>query len=169
MIILRLTRLAKYTYGSNKGTTTKGTVINDPFKLGAVDPNFTAAIVAGEAKADATAAPAYSATLNWKPVVAGKVEVINATQTLRDFDGDGKLYIVVDGGKGDEAGTIDYATGALAITSAKVAAGKVAVNYAYDNVTIPGNDIPTINVEMATIPLVAKARRVQVYYKKCVA
>ena len=38
--------------------------------------------------------------------------------------------------------------------------GKLA--YRYDNVVIPQNDLPIVNVEMANIPLVAKARRVAI-------
>ena len=44
------------------------------------------------------------------------------------------------------------------------AAGKVA--YVYDNVVIPQNDIPMIKAEMKAISLVAKARRIAVYYSQ---
>ena len=43
-------------------------------------------------------------------------------------------------------------------------AGKVA--YVYDNVVIPQNDIPMIKAEMKAISLVAKARRIAVYYSQ---
>lgn len=46
-------------------------------------------------------------------------------------------------------------------------AGKIA--YLYDNVKIPQNDLPIVNVEMANLPLVAKARRVAIYYSQIAA
>ena len=56
----------QYTAGSNKGQTAKGTVFNDPFKLGDVDVNYTAARVVESftgANADVTA--------SWFPVYGG--------------------------------------------------------------------------------------------------
>ncbi len=47
------------------------------------------------------------------------------------------------------------------------AAGKVA--YVYDNVVIPQNDLPMIKAEMKSIALVAKARRIAVYYSQIAA
>ena len=46
-------------------------------------------------------------------------------------------------------------------------AGKVA--YVYDNVIIPQNDLPMIKAEMKSIALVAKARRIAVYYSQIAA
>lgn len=46
-------------------------------------------------------------------------------------------------------------------------AGKVA--YVYDNVVIPQNDLPMIKAEMKSIALVAKARRIAVYYSQIAA
>ena len=46
-------------------------------------------------------------------------------------------------------------------------AGKVA--YVYDNVVVPQNDLPMIKAEMKSIALVAKARRIAVYYSQIAA
>ncbi|HHW90850.1 MAG TPA: hypothetical protein GX745_08130 [Clostridiales bacterium] len=60
-------------------------------------------------------------------------------------------------------------------TELTVSGGKVTapadgrIRYLYDNVKIPQNDLPTINVEMANIPLVAKARRIAIYYSQIAA
>ena len=43
------------------------------------------------------------------------------------------------------------------------------VAYFYDNVVIPQNDLPTVNVEMKSMTLLAKARRVAVYYSQIAA
>ena len=46
-------------------------------------------------------------------------------------------------------------------------AGKVA--YLYNNVIVPQDKLPTIKAEMKSIPLVAKARRIAVYYSQIAA
>lgn len=46
-------------------------------------------------------------------------------------------------------------------------AGKVA--YVYNNVVVPQNDLPMIKAEMKSIALVAKARRIAVYYSQIAA
>ena len=43
------------------------------------------------------------------------------------------------------------------------------VRYFYDNVIVPQNDIPMIKAEMKSISLVAKARRIAVYYSQIAA
>ena len=166
----------QYTRGSNKGAYVQGDVINDPFRLGSfkngadgkLDTNYTAAKVC-EAKAAATAEK-YDVTLMWKPVVPTTVEVVTAGATFRD-NGEGKLQ-EMDGDKvkeGGKTGTIDYATGAISFAASTLTAGAVFVNYAYDNVVIPQNDLPIINAEIKAIPLIAKARRIAIYYSQIAA
>ena len=46
-------------------------------------------------------------------------------------------------------------------------AGKVA--YLYNNIIVPQEKLPTIKAEMKSIPLVAKARRIAVYYSQIAA
>lgn len=166
----------QYTRGSNKGAYVQGDVINDPFRLGSfkngadgkLDTNYTAAKVC-EAKAAATAEK-YDAKLMWTPVVPTTVEVVTAGATFRD-DGKGKLQ-EMDGDKvkeGGKTGTVDYATGAISFAASTLTSGAVFVNYAYDNVVIPQNDLPIINAEIKAIPLIAKARRIAIYYSQIAA
>ena len=166
----------QYTRGSNKGAYVQGDVINDPFRLGSfkegadkkLDTNYTAAKVC-EAKDAATDAK-YDVNLNWTPVVATTVEVVTAGATFRD-DGKGKLQEIENGQVkvGGKTGTIDYATGAISFAASTLTAGAVFVNYAYDNVVIPQNDLPIINAEIKAIPLIAKARRIAIYYSQIAA
>lgn len=166
----------QYTRGSNKGAYVQGDVINDPFRLGSfkegkdgkLDTNYTAAKVC-EAKDAATDAK-YDVKLNWTPVVATTVEVVTAGATFRD-DGKGKLQEIENGQVkvGGKTGTIDYATGAISFAASTLTAGAVFVNYAYDNVVIPQNDLPIINAEIKAIPLIAKARRIAIYYSQIAA
>ena len=49
------------------------------------------------------------------------------------------------------------------------APGKGKVAYVYDNVVVPQNDLPMIKAEMKNIALVAKARRIAIYYSQIAA
>lgn len=166
----------QYTRGSNKGAYVQGDVINDPFRLGSfkegkdgkLDTNYTAAKVC-EAK-QAAEAGEYKVSLMWTPVVPTTVEVVSAGATFRD-NGEGKLQEMENGQVkvGGKEGTVDYATGAISFAASTLTAGAVFVNYAYDNVVIPQNDLPIINAEIKAIPLIAKARRIAIYYSQIAA
>ena len=130
----------KYTAGSNKGQTKQGDVFNDPFRLGKVDVNYTSQAVVENIDVAATSfAPA------WTPVVGDKVELRKADDNtwVEQALEDGKVAIA--------AGTYN------------------AARYMYDNVIIPQNDLPIVNAEIASISLIAKARRVAVYYSQIAA
>lgn len=166
----------QYTRGSNKGAYVQGDVINDPFRLGSfkegadkkLDTNYTAAKVC-EAK-QAAEAGEYKVSLMWTPVVPTTVEVVSAGATFRD-NGEGKLQEMENGQVkvGGKEGKVDYATGEISFAASTLTAGAVFVNYAYDNVVIPQNDLPIINAEIKAIPLIAKARRIAIYYSQIAA
>ena len=65
------------------------------------------------------------------------------------------------------AGTIDYETGKIEIPGGVV--NDVQVAYSYNNVNIPQNDIPLLIAKIEAMPLIAKARRIAIYYSKRVA
>lgn len=130
----------QYTAGSNKGTTAQGEVLNSPFGLGKVDADYTSARVVETLGADMK--------LMWTPVL----KVAKATAA------DGSDVNVEDW-KVAEDGTV---TGTGAAEGVKVA-------YIYNNVVIPQNDLPIVNAEMKAIPLVAKARRIAIYYSQIAA
>ena len=131
--------MAKYTYGSNKGGIKQGQVIADPWSI----------------KARTEDNMRYTSSAIVETVAAGEVTTLAWTPV------DGKVrFIPADGSAEQE----------LTVTDNKVtapAAGKVA--YLYDNVKIPQDDLPIVNVKMANIPLVAKARRVAIYYSQIAA
>ena len=179
----------KYTAGSTKGGTERGKVLNDPFRLGDVDVNYTSAKVV-EAKPAVAAGGVVSGRLNWTPLVKGASEFVIGADTYRD-GGDGKIYkgrtvtnvnttdsngnlipagTVINPGTEVGGSSIDYATGEYSFTDAGLTeATAVMCNYVYDNIVIPQNDIPLISAEMASMPLLAKARRVAVYYSQIAA
>lgn len=151
------------TSGSNKGATKQGDVLNSVMKLGTPDVNYTSQKVV-EAKAVATAA-AVSGKLNWTPVVPGQVEIVHGSVTIKD-NGEGAL--VSDGLTAN--GTINYETGEYSYTlTAADTTSTPFVNYVYNNVYIPQNDLPIVSMNMKSIALAAKARRVAVYYSQMAA
>lgn len=136
----------KYTIGSNKGESKQGDVINEPFKLGNVDKNYTSSAVVEEFTGDGTT---VKFTVAWTPVLElGKVFV----------DG-----VEVAGA------TVDKATGEVTLATAPGNGKKVRIAYTYDNIVIPQNDLPTVNAKMESISLIAKARRVAIYYSQIAA
>ena len=134
----------QYTAGSNKGDTAKGDVLNNPFRLGKVDTNYTSEKVVETVKVNAEG----KATVAWFPVVEGTLEVVgNPSVTVTSVDT--KTGEVVFAGTSDQQ--------------------EVKVRYIYDNVVIPQNDLPIVNAEIKSLPLVAKARRIAIYYSQIAA
>jgi hypothetical protein len=137
----------QYTAGSNKGNTAKGDVLNNPFRLGKVDTDYTSERVVETLAEDLK--------LSWTPV-AQVVKVDGVALTEEEI-----ASIVVA-----EDGTIKAAEGKTLPAQIKKGA-KVA--YIYDNVVIPQNDLPIVNAEIKSLPLVAKARRIAIYYSQIAA
>ena len=137
----------EYVAGSNKGTTKQGTVFNSPFGLGSVDANYTADKVV---ETVATTGTKGSFKAAWTPVLTG-------------------YFTDADGAKKDLK--VTSATGTVTFVDVAdytpTEGDKVA--YVYDNQIIPQNDLPIINAEVKMIPLVAKARRIAIYYSQMAA
>ena len=137
----------QYTAGTNKGETTRGTVFNDPFRLGEVDVNYSSERVVETVKVDKNG----KATLAWAPVVN--------TETVKpEVVGAEGVTITVD----------DKETGAVTFTGT-TENQEVKVRYVYDNVVIPQNDLPLVNAKIQSIALTAKARRIAIYYSQIAA
>ena len=138
----------KFVKGTNKGESKRGDLVADPFRLGNVDVNYTSSLVVETVQAG------ENVQLAWAPVFVGKDE----------FGRDFSPSIV---GHPDAVVTVtDAKAGKVSITGVS---GEVKIRYAYDNVVIPQNDLPILNAEMANIALVAKARRIAVYYSQLAA
>lgn len=139
----------QYTAGSNKGTTSQGDVLNDPFRLGKVDKDYTSERVVETFVGDASTT---AFKVMWGPVVTDSVKVM------------------VNGAEKEV--TTDYTVGkdgTITFTTAPAADDQIRIGYVYDNVKIPQNDLPMVNVRMESIALQAKARRVAVYYSQIAA
>ena len=144
----------EYTAGSNKGETAQGDVFNSPFGLGKVDPNYTADRVVETTKA-VQADSKVVAQLAWTPVMVNDAGKLVQGKILKGVT-EVTAYTATKDGK------IEFTSGVSAEDEIKVA-------YVYDNVVIPQNDLPIINAQIKNIPLIAKARRVAVYYSQIAA
>lgn len=138
----------KFVKGTNKGESKRGDLVADPFKLGNVDVNYTSSLVVETVQAGT------DVQLAWAPVFVGKDEF------GRDFSPS------IVGHPEAKVEVTDAKAGKVSITGAS---DEVKIRYAYDNVVIPQNDLPILNAEMANIALVAKARRIAVYYSQLAA
>lgn len=138
----------KYIAGSNKGATKQGDLRTSPFAIGDVDVNYT-----GDKVVELVPAGATEITAAWTPIVKGAfldgttkhdAKIIKKAGTVAygDFTAEGKLTGLAEGDK---------------------------VAYMYDNVVIPQNDLPILNGVVDSIALVAKARRIAVYYSQLAA
>lgn len=144
----------KFVKGTNKGESKRGDLVADPFKLGNVDVNYTSSLVVENVKANKTG---EMIQLAWFPVFEGGKDEFG-----RDFGptvvSPTEAHIKIE----------DAKAGLISITGVPEGT-EVKIRYAYDNVVIPQNDLPILNAEMANIALVAKARRIAVYYSQLAA
>ena len=171
----------EYQYASNKGQTRVGDLISNPWEFGSqtdadgnpIHTDFTSARVV-ETVPDGVGA---KYTLAWDKAVHEVFVRITVGGTEVDFDPNveyteaelatvKKYDIKVIDTNGDvtykklDTGTDNEVTG--------VTAGQRVV-YIYDNVAIPQNDLPVIRAKMKSIALVAKARRIAIYYSQIAA
>lgn len=159
----------EYMAGKTKGETQNGDVFNSPFKLGKVNEEYTSnrvteAFVAGQ-------------NLVWSPVVQGSF------YQEGKYHGDVKVLHKVDDTttkvyygtfKDAEAVKAGNLTGMTFVDEdgqeqSIVLAEGDKIGYVYDNIIVPQNDLPTLRAEMKSIPLIAKARRIAVFYSQIAA
>lgn len=138
--------MLSYSASTKKGETEQGDVFNSPFALKKVDSNYTGDAVVETTKASSKFTPA------WTPIMKGAFTHEGVEYDYKSIATDGTVTY----GNFEDDGTI-----------ASPVAGKVA--YRYDNTLVPQADLPRLNVEMKNIPLLAKARRIAIYYSQLAA
>lgn len=132
-------RYLKFVAGVAKGGVVENQEFNTAFKLGTMDENrvnYTGNDIVETVKGSETN---VSALAFGDKLIAGSLYANNGT--------DGAWEAVTVG-----------TDGAITLT------GATKVKYQYDNVVIPQSKIPTIKAAFDTINLVAKARRIAIYY-----
>lgn len=139
----------EYSASKTKGQTAAGKFLNSPFALGDVDPDYT-----GDRVVE-TPAAGSSLVLSWTPVVKEAFEDNGTKYDVKVSHADGTVTYVNVGSDGKT------------ITTTLLATDRVA--YFYDNIVVPQDDLPMLKAEMKNLALVAKARRIAVFYSQIAA
>ena len=131
----------EYVAGSNKGGIAQGDVFNSSLGFSGSFGEINEDRARYTSNALVEDGKAGEFIPSWKPL-AGKVEQLQDGEwVVIEADSEGKFELPVDG----------------------------KVRYLYDNEIIPANDLPIINARTREIPLIAKARRIAVYYSQLAA
>lgn len=138
----------EYLKGTTKGASTEGDLINGVFGLGPngagkdFDVNYTGNVVIQPVDTFVSG----TTKLSYTPYVDG---------TIKFFDADG-AELTATAVSVAEDGTV----------TATVTGTVKSIGYHYDNIVIPqdANKLPTLNMVIRSIPLVAKARRIVINY-----
>ena len=162
----------KFVAENTKGETAAGTVLSSPFvNRQGMDPNFTGRVVKNETVSEGTEITTTGA-LVYTPVLPGSVTVQtveSGTVTAYTDGADGILY----DSTGAQAGTIEYSTGAVELTSAPAASegNSIRATYQYDNETVGADQYGQYGAKMAKgylqldeINMVAEAHELACYW-----
>ena len=127
----------RFTYGTDKGATTAGTMFNNSLYTGNSDQYYTSREIADEAVVSGV-------NLEFVPILPKTVtgNLINPSTAAT-------------------VGTINYATGAFTCVTATD--GSTAT-YEYNNEQVPDLKVPEINMSLAQIPIFAKSRKLAAYW-----
>ena len=141
----------RFTYGTNKGQTTAGTMFNNSLYTGRSDQYYSSREIVEEVVTDGV-------NFEYVPILPGTVTVSLADGTTYTDDGQGNL---INPATSTTVGTINYASGAF--TCATAIDGTTA-NYEYNNEQVPDLKVPEINMSLAQIPIYAKSRKLAAYW-----
>jgi hypothetical protein len=141
----------RFSYGTDKGQTTAGTMFNNSLYTGRSDQYYTSRLIDGEAVVD---------TVNFEfvPILPKTVTVTLPDGTTYVDDGTGNL---INPATAATVGTINYATGAF---SCATATDGSTATYEYNNEQVPDLKVPEINMSLAQIPIFAKSRKLAAYW-----
>ena len=147
-------RYLRVLYGSDKAPVRKGQTMFEQYKGGDFSQfTYTSDGIEGEVLAGDGTTTTFN--LDWTPVVPGSVNGSIGTGVITD-DGNGNIKI-----DGSNAGTINYATGA--ITFATAPNEPVDISYNYNNMEVPV-EAPEIDLKIVTAPIQAKSRKLKTLY-----
>lgn len=157
----------EYLKGTTKGASKEGELINGVFGLGNVDKNYTSNIVIDSATVTAAQASAHKVEITpvYTPTIDGTTSVVVGTK---------KYKLVAAGSEVADTScsvVFDESTNKVTVQFASadtnfVADAALKLGYHYDNIIIPQDPkkLPTLNMVIRAIPLVAKARRIVINY-----
>ena len=141
----------RYNYGSDKGSTTRGTMFNNSLYTGRSDSHYSSREVFEEQVVD-------SVNFEYSPILPATIRITlpDGTQYIDNGTGD-----IVDPTTSAVKGSIDYTTGAFSCTDATD--GTIAT-YEYNNEQVPDLQVPEITISLAQIPIYAKSRKLAAYW-----
>ncbi len=146
----------KFCAGVDKGDIAEGDVFNDAFRLGKVDEKYTS-----EKVVETVGKGVTELTLAWTPIVKGAFDEKDLYGHVTKAVGDVK--IIKAAGGDPEYKTVDKDNKVTGLAEGD------RVAYVYDNVVIPQKNLPLLVAKMDAIPLIAKARRIAIYYSQMAA
>lgn len=141
----------RYNYGSDKGSTTRGTMFNNSLYTGRSDSHYSSREVFEEQVVD-------SVNFEYSPILPATIRLTLPDGTQYIDNGTGEI---VDPTTSAVKGTIDYTTGAFSCTDATD--GTIAT-YEYNNEQVPDLQVPEITISLAQIPIYAKSRKLAAYW-----
>jgi hypothetical protein len=141
----------RFSYGTDKGSTTAGTMFNNSLYTGRSDPYYTSRDIKDEVVEDGV-------NFEFTPILPGTIQITLPDGTVYIDDKAGNLVNTADG---SNVGSIDYLTGAI---SAATVTGGATANYEYNNEQVPDLKVPEINLSLAQIPIFAKSRKLAAYW-----
>lgn len=141
----------RYNYGSDKGSTTRGTMFNNSLYTGRSDSHYSSREVFEEQVVD-------SVNFEYSPILPATIRITLPDGTQYIDNGTGEI---VDPTTSAVKGTIDYTTGAFSCTDATD--GTIAT-YEYNNEQVPDLQVPEITISLAQIPIYAKSRKLAAYW-----
>jgi hypothetical protein len=140
-----------YLYASTKATSVTGTRMYEN-----VNRFYAGEEISGEQWATGDGATALrTGTLTWLPIRPGSLTVTAATITGTD-DGNGLIT-----GTGITSGTINYATGAIAVTFTVAVANGVAITADYEYDSEMNTNIPQVDMILSSSPVQAKPKKLR--------
>ena len=156
----------EYLAGQTKGNTENGDLFNNPFRLAPVDGlapdgtsrGYTANYTSERVVESFGSFTSGTTAVAWHPVVAGSIRALDA-DGVEVSDNETTPWTA------DENGVIT----AGAYVSGKSASDVAKIAYVYDNIIVPQEKLPMLRAEMKSIPLIAKARRIAVFYSQIAA
>lgn len=141
----------RFTYGTDKGATTAGTMFNNSLYTGRSDQYYSSREIVEEVVTD-------DVNFEYTPILPGTVTVTIPDGTVYTDDGQGNL---INPATSATVGTINYATGAF---DCATATDGTTANYEYNNEQVPDLKVPEINMSLAQIPIYAKSRKLAAYW-----
>jgi hypothetical protein len=168
----------KYVRMSNKGNSKQGDVVADPFGIyyrgdhtdsdreDATDAQYQSASTV-DAFVNGNVTTAQNFSMRWTPVRTGSIKVTVGDKVCNEKTATASAAVSGFDATFAENGitvSIKRSNGALQVTTATASTDHIIVDYEYDNVYVPANDIPTYGAVVEAIPMTAKPHKVRIAF-----